>query len=130
MLRGDPVLPASDAFGPCFRRTTKQLRRYESGFEPRVLSEPSRIVRGLVAGSAAEKAGLRNGDHITKPVPQDMIQADQTAELTLQIERAGKPLTIRYLPRGEQVEAYQWERVASVPESHCSLPATGAAAQK
>jgi hypothetical protein len=33
--------------------------------------------------------------------------------------RDGKPLSVTYLPRGEAVDAYQWERVAGVPESAC-----------
>jgi hypothetical protein len=122
MLNGEIMLPDSGAFGPCFARTTKQLRRYELGFDSKVLAEPTRIVRGLVPDSAAEKAGLRNGDHIVKPVPQDGIQADQTEILHLEISRDGKVFPLSYLPRGETVPAYQWERVAGVPDSACVLP--------
>ena len=50
MLAGGTMLPAPDGFGPCFTRTTKFLRRYQLGFEPKVLVEPKRIVRGLVPG--------------------------------------------------------------------------------
>ena len=110
-LGGRPPLPASDAFGPCFRRTTRPLRRYELGFDPKVLVEPRRIVRGLVSGSAAEAAGIRNGDEIVKPVPQDAIQGDQKALMTLEIRRNGRTMTVSYLPRGEMVRAWQWERV-------------------
>jgi predicted metalloprotease with PDZ domain len=108
MLGGAVMLPPSDAFGPCFARTTKPMRRYDLGFEPKVLTEPKRIVRGLVPGSAAAVAGIRNGDEITQPVPQDLIQAKQNAILTLKLLRDAKPLQISYLPRGETVEAYQW----------------------
>jgi hypothetical protein len=128
MLRGDAMLPPSDAFGPCFRRTSRMLRRYELGFDSRVLIEPTRIVRGLDAGSNAAKAGLRNGDKIVRPVPQDGIQADQNALLHLEIFRGGKQFVLSYLPRGEQVEAYQWERVPGVSDSACALPATTDAA--
>lgn len=121
MLAGKLILPRSDAFGPCFARTTAPLRRYELGFDAAVLAEPSRIVRGLVAGSAAELAGLRNGDRIVKPVPQDAIQGDQHATLTLLIARAGKEFPITYLPRGEIVRAYQWRRVPGVPDAQCRL---------
>ncbi|HWE46138.1 MAG TPA: hypothetical protein VG407_08920 [Caulobacteraceae bacterium] len=121
MLSGALQLPPSDAFGPCFRRTTKPLRRYELGFDPKVLVEPKRIVRGLVAGSEAAKAGLHDGDEILKPVPQDAIQADQKATLTLDIRRDGRDLAITYLPRGETVPAYQWERVRGVPDKTCAL---------
>lgn len=121
MLAGRPPLPASDAFGPCFRRTTRTLRRYELGFDPKVLVEPRRIVRGLVPGSAAEKAGIRNGDEIVKPVPQDRIQGDQEALFHLEIRRDGRVFSISYLPRGETVEAYQWERVQGRPDEACAI---------
>ena len=113
MLAGKLVLPPSDSFGPCFQRTTKPLRRYELGFTTDVLVEPKRIVRGLKPGSAAALAGLRDGDEIAKPVPQDSIQANQAALLHLQIRRDGKLTDISYLPRGETVDAYQWEKAPS-----------------
>lgn len=119
MLAGKPPLPASDAFGPCFRRTSQPMRRYQLGFEPKVLTEPKRIVRGLIAGSAAEAAGLRNGDEITVPVGQDGIQGEQEGVLALQIRRGEQTLTIRYRPRGETVDTWQWERVVSVAEANC-----------
>ena len=112
MLAGKLVLPPSDSFGPCFQRTTKPLRRYELGFATDVLIQPKRIVRDLQLGSAAALAGVRNGDEIVKPVPQDLIQSDQTALLHLVIRRDGKLMDITYLPRGEIVEVYQWEMTA------------------
>ena len=119
MLSGATMLPEPGGFGPCFTRTTKMLRRYQLGFEPKVLTEPKRIVRGLIAGSAAERAGVRDGDEITQPVPQDRIQGDQEAVLTLKLLRDGKPLEISYVPRGESVEADQWIRIGNLPDSAC-----------
>lgn len=117
MLAGAVQLPPSDAFGPCFTRTTKPMRRYELGFEPRVLTEPRRIVHGLIANSAAAMAGVRDGDEITQPVPQDLIQGQQDGVLTLKLLRDGKPLEISYVPRGETVEAYQWTAKACVAKA-------------
>jgi predicted metalloprotease with PDZ domain len=97
------------------------LRRYETGFEPQVLAEPRRIVRGVVGGSNAYRAGLRDGDEIVDPVPQDGIQGDQDLELTLKLRRGEQVFEISYLPRGEAVEAYQWERISGVPDSDCAL---------
>lgn len=119
MKSGVVMLPEPGGFGPCFTRTTRMLKRYELGFEPKVLTEPKRIVRGLIAGSAAEHAGVRNGDELVKPVPQDGIQADQEGVLTLELTRDGKPLEISYIPRGEAVEAYQWTRTGELPDSAC-----------
>ena len=125
MLRGDRVLPESDAFGPCFTRTIRRLRRYDLGFDSKVLIEPTRVVRGLRAESGAAKAGLRDGDRILRPVPQDGIQADQSALLHLQIERGGMQIAIDYLPRGEEVDAYQWQQLPGSSQSSCVLPQTG-----
>lgn len=119
MLAGSVPLPSSNAFGPCFRRISKDLQRYELGFEPAVLVEPERIVRGLVPDSAAERAGLRNGDRILRPVPQDAIQGDQEATLTLQVRRDGQDFTITYRPRGATVSAWQWERIPTIAEETC-----------
>jgi predicted metalloprotease with PDZ domain len=121
MLEGKLVVPPSDAFGRCFYRTTAPLRRYELGFDSEVLVEPTRIVRGLIPGSAAARAGLRDGDRIVKPVPQDAIQADQHANLTLLIARGGRTFPITYLPRGALVQAYQWRRRRGLPSESCRL---------
>jgi predicted metalloprotease with PDZ domain len=122
MLEGKAPLPASDAFGPCFQRVSRSMRRYQLGFEPKVLIEPKRIVRGLIAGSAAETAGVRNGDEIMLPVGQDAIQGEQEGVLSLQLRRGDETLTIAYKPRGETVDAWQWQRVAAHPDQACRRP--------
>jgi hypothetical protein len=121
MLAGKLVLPPSEAFGRCFARTKVPLRRYQLGFDSAVLMEPTRIIRGLVPGSEAARAGLRDGDRIVRPVPQDAIQADQNARLALLIERGGRTFPLTYLPRGAAVAAYQWERRRGVPARDCDL---------
>lgn len=120
-LEGEMPVPASDAFGPCFERTTRPMRRYELGFDTAVLAEPTRIIRGLEPGTAAAEAGLQNGDEIVRPVPQDALQGDQDAILTLEIRRGEEVFEVSYLPRGETVDAYQWTRVEGVPASACGL---------
>jgi predicted metalloprotease with PDZ domain len=117
MLNGAVMLPQPTDFGPCFTRASRPMRRYELGFNPKVLVEHKRIVRGLIPGSAADRAGVRNGDELTKPIPQDVIQGQQQALLTLELARNGKPLQIQYLPRGETVSAYQWIRLPRVQSS-------------
>jgi predicted metalloprotease with PDZ domain len=120
-LDGAMPLPASDAFGPCFRRTSRPLRRYELGFLTDVLAEPKRIVRGLVPGSAAALAGLRDGDEIVDPVPQDGIQGEQKELLRLRVRRGDKVFPVAYLPRGETVDTWQWERVPGTEGRTCAL---------
>ncbi|GAB5348413.1 peptidase M61 [Alteriqipengyuania sp. 357] len=111
MLDGAVSIPPPDAFGPKFVRVQKPMRRFDLGFDPAVLVSPDRVVRGLKPGSNAARAGLRNGDRITNRFPQDSMQADQQATLTLDILRNGESSQITYLPRGEEVLAYQWESI-------------------
>ena len=120
-LDGAMPIPAPDAFGPCFTRTTRSMRRYELGFDTAVLAEPTRIIRGLEPGSAAAEAGLRNGDEILRPVPQDHLQGDQDARLTLEIRRGEETFSVTYWPRGEVVDAYQWEIVEGTETQSCGL---------
>lgn len=111
MLAGRTVTPPSDAFGPGFRRVQRMLRRFDLGFDPASLTVRPKIVRGLIAGSEAAKAGLRDGDEILNSFSQDGLQGDQHRMLTLEVKRGAETLSIRYLPRGETVPAWQWERV-------------------
>jgi hypothetical protein len=120
MLGGAIMIPEPQGFGPCFTRITKPMRRYQLGFDPKVLVEHRRIVRGLIPHSAADLAGVKNGDEITKPVPQDMLQGQQDGMLTLELLRDGKSLKISYLPRAETVDAYQWIRAGNLPDSDCA----------
>lgn len=112
MLDGATVLPPSDAFGPQFRRIQKPLRRFDLGFDPASLLARPKIVKGLVRGSNAETAGLRDGDEILNTFSQDGMQGDQQAWLDLKVKRGEQTLAVRYRPRGEEVMAYQWERAS------------------
>lgn len=110
MLAGKTVLPPSDAYGAEFHRITKPLRRYDLGFDIASLQTRPRIVHGLIPGSNAAAAGLRDGDEILNSFPQDALQGDQEAYVTLDVRRGGETLHIRYQPRGDVVQAYQWVR--------------------
>lgn len=120
MLAGELVLPPSEAFGPCFRRRAQELRRFELGFERASLFEQPRIVSGLVADSEAAKAGIREGDLILQPVPLEKAQSEPDRTLKLQLRREASVFEVEYLPRGETVQAYLWERIDSVPDSQCA----------
>ncbi len=120
MLAGKLMLPQSGDFGPCFTRTTARFRRFDLGFEPRSLVGDVKTIRGLTPESEASRAGLRDGDVVTYSVAMDAVQGAPTRRLTLKVTRDGKTFPITYLPRGEAVDAWQWARVAGVPDSRCS----------
>ncbi|NGM50899.1 peptidase M61 [Caulobacter sp. 602-2] len=119
MLAGGLMLPQPDDFGPCFTRTTAKVRRFELGFEPKSLVGTTKTIRGLIPGSEAAKAGLRDGDVVTYAVALDGVQGDPAATLTLKVTRDGKTFPLTYLPRGEQAEVYQWARKPGTEGMKC-----------
>lgn len=122
ILQGELVVPASDAFGPCFERQTLQMPGFELGFDQhKTLDAQPRAIQGLVPGSAADKAGLQNGDSVlaVEPVNLDQLRSDVAKRIHLRIRRGDKTLEIDYLPRGQPVEGYQWIRRANLPDEAC-----------
>src|SRR3546814_10069334 len=119
MLSGGLIGPESNDFGPCFRRTTKMCRRFEVGYDFSSLIGADKVVRDLKPGSEAAKAGIREGDHFTYGVALDAVQADVNRQFTIQVTRDGTTFPITYLPRGEAVEAYQWEVDPAAPAGAC-----------
>lgn len=125
MLAGKVMTPDSGDFGPCFARTTGKFRRFELGFDPKSLVGSPKVIRGLQPDSEAARAGLRDGDVVSYAVALDGVQGDQGRKLTLQVTRGGRTFPLTYLPRGETVEAWQWRRVAGVPDSACGRFGSG-----
>jgi predicted metalloprotease with PDZ domain len=121
MLTGGIVLPDSDAYGPCFLRISAKLRRFELGFavERKPAGAPA-VVRALIAGSEAARAGIREGDGIELPqLTSDGPRRDPQSMVTAKVTRDGKTFPVTWSPHGEAVDGYQWERVPGVPESAC-----------
>jgi predicted metalloprotease with PDZ domain len=124
MMAGEIMVPDSDAYGPCFRRVAAKIRRYEPGYD-QMIAKNQNLVKNLVAGSEAAKAGVREGDAIVLRTNTDGHQRDPAMMLTVQITRDGKTFPITYLPRGAAVDAYQWERVAGVSDEACKAAVGG-----
>ena len=121
MMEGKIMVPPSDAFGPCFARTAVKMRQFDLGFDQAILTQPTRIIKGLRADSAAAIAGLNDGDEILQPVQLEDIQADEAKQVTLSIRHGEEKREVTYLPRGKEVEGYLWARVSGVPDSACAL---------
>jgi len=87
--------------------TPKSMTRYELGYAGLAPALPAEVP-GVLAGSAAEKAGLRAGDRILavngEPVKHffdvmRLVGASPNRELTLTIERGTETLSVRATPR-------------------------------
>jgi len=119
--RGARPEPPDDAFGPCFTRRPRTVAVYQLGFDDRRSLVAPRAIRGLVAGSAAARAGLVEGDRLLALEPS-FLDPDHEAAVT--VERAGQPVVVRYLPArpGPRRDGFEWVRVAGVPDARCVPP--------
>ena len=118
MASGGLMVPPKDAFAPCLTVVRHDARPIELGFARASLND-DRVVRDLVPGSTADKAGVRNGDAITAMSDFDKVRRDETLPFTLTLRRNGSETTVSYLPRGPAEEGWRWARNRKAPASAC-----------
>lgn len=92
-----PKPPPKDAFGPCFTRAERREKVFDLGFDAASLSSLPNAIRGLVPGSAAERAGLRDGALVISVRRRDRREID----LVISGPRGGT--RVRYEPVAERV---------------------------
>jgi hypothetical protein len=123
MLAGQRIDLPSDAFGPCFIREDKQLGEFDLGYDFIASNAHGHAVQGLKPGSNAALAGLRDGDVVRKVIGAgDAAQIEVKPVVTLEIERAGQPMTVRYRLRGKLITVPQWTRRRDAPEQCKAMP--------
>lgn len=95
----DGALPELDAatFAPCLEMTTEMVEGFELGFDYE-RSTKERAVRGLVPGSAAEKAGLVEGQALAG---WSIHFGDAAAPVTLTVRTEDGKAKLTYLPASE-----------------------------
>ncbi len=104
-----PKPPPKDAFGPCFTRAERREKVFELGFDSGSLSSLPNAIRGLVPGSAAERAGLRDGALVISVRRRDRREID----LVISGPRGGA--RVRYEPSAERVSEV-WSKRACKPD--------------
>ena len=118
MMSGETMVPNSDAYSPCFHRIPAQIRRYQLGYDQRRAVVDQTVI-GLIPGSEADQAGIREGDKIVLRTNTDGAQRDPAMTLTVKITREGATFPITYLPRGASVPGWQWEEADGMPDTSC-----------
>lgn len=122
MLTGKRIVVPDAAFGPCFRRKTERMPIFELGFAMKSLMQQPRVIADLDPASPAAKAGLKNGDKVLTATPLDGAQENPDREMSVTVDRDGKPVEFRFKPKGlTTLEGYQWERIPSVPQEQCRV---------
>ncbi len=115
IVRGEAPAPPSSAYGPCFKAAKKAIPRFELGFD--AASYKDGKLRGLVRGSAADRAGLREGDRVKGG---EMLGGVSSKAVVVIVEREGKEKTISFLPQGATVDGSIWVRDPKVPDAACA----------
>ncbi len=121
MTKGEVQIPEANSFAPCFQPEKSQEKLLDYGFDAKVLEGANKVVKGLESDSAAAKAGLRDGDVIVESSRLADSQDDPTVPIKLKIRRGSDEMDISYIPRGNTVPSYRWERVPSVADNACKL---------
>jgi hypothetical protein len=119
MRSGKTLEPPSTSFSPCFRPASIEVRPYQLGFDQNALATEPKVIRGLVANSAAAKAGLREGDVVVANDDVLSVQRSEKSSLSITVRRDGKDVPITFVPRAEPVSGFHWERSAGVKDSQC-----------
>lgn len=117
MVAGKLLGPPDEAFAPCYRLVPATLTRFELGFSD---SRPD-MIKDLRPGTAAERAGLREGDVILSMTPLSDVRDNPAAEMVLEIRRGNSTLPVRFTPRSDPAAGWQWERAAGVSDRTCKL---------
>lgn len=99
------MTPPEGFFGDGYELTLGTIPEFNEGYDKTVRFTDN-VIHGLVPGSNAEKAGLKNGDRIIR------TSTDSTEPLPLQItvNRDGQELSFEYLARGENVSCWQYTK--------------------
>lgn len=110
-FRGDLIVPDED----CLKRhglklTKTEWHRFELGFETESLRAFN--VSGLIEGSNAEKAGVREGDQITKTYMLWTVEDSLDGKMKITILRDGQEMELEWVPRSDEiVDAYGWVEI-------------------
>lgn len=108
MFNGDLIIPSED----CLHRYGLKLvkmdwQKFELGFDTQSMREFK--VRGLVPGSAADRAGVKEGDIIVKGFMVWGVEDELDVPMRLTVLRNGKEKDFEWWARSDEiVEAYGW----------------------
>jgi predicted metalloprotease with PDZ domain len=103
------------ALGPCFQIEKKAIHKFDAGFDIDTIYRTG-IIQGVKQESEAYKAGLRDGQTVTRSSTIDPNDPNQAIEMT--VIDSGLPKRIRYFPRSDSSDIDQYEFVAGT-EHRC-----------
>lgn len=108
MFDGDLIIPSEDCLARYGLKLVKmEWQKFELGFDTQSMREFE--VRGLVPGSAADKAGVKEGDIIVKGFMVWGVEDELDVPMRITVSRDGKEKEFEWWARSDEVvEAYGW----------------------
>jgi hypothetical protein len=100
------AVPDSNFFGDAYEIKEETIPIACEGFDPTVRFTDN-VIRGLIPGSNAEKAGLQNGDVILRMIADD---SDPSVPTQIQVQRGEEILDFTYLAQGANVPCWQYRK--------------------
>lgn len=108
MMSGKVIFPAKGAFGACMQSRKEDVRIFDLGFASPVRLVAGSTIGGLVQGSPAERAGLRNGDVLVTGTDINPVDESLDALVVLHVRRNGEPMTVAFDPRSGSQSGLVW----------------------
>lgn len=118
MVGGGLLVPPAKLYAGCLKVEPYPVRPFQLGFARSSLND-ARVVKDVVPGSAAEQAGLRDGDVIVDAGDINEVRKDSAKTLDLTVRRGETVAKLSFLPRGAAVQGYRWARDPATPDSAC-----------
>lgn len=120
MMDGQLIMPAPGAFGTCLTGGATKVGIFDLGFAKPIRVMANETVSGVVKGSNADKAGLRNGDVITETIDINPIAGSFDNLIHIPIRRGASPMMISYNPRSGWVTGMSWRLSSAGAPQKCS----------
>lgn len=109
-LAGGLMLPPGDFFGSEYKLVETSIPIECEGFDFTVRFEPEKTIHGLIPGSNAEKAGLRNGDKIISLITDSAAPGRDLPLSHCKVIRDGEIMQFDYIARGQEASCWQYIR--------------------
>ena len=120
MVAGTTILPAKNRFSPCFTVAHRVVHVFQLGFARASLNDGG-VIHDLVPGSAADRAGIRDGDQVVAVHGLVETRKHEDKPLTLTLRHGTTQTEVTYTPRGAEVPGYGWVRNPRAAEGTCKF---------
>ena len=116
VLDGTTIALDAETFEPCLALATERIGRFDLGFDLDA-SRAAKEVKNVHAGSAAERAGLREGQKLQT---LSINWGDPTRPVEIGVKDGDEERTLTWLPQGDPIDVPQVRPREGVGLADCS----------